>query len=190
MLLLSLLGQYFSYYKAGGFVLVIAGLLLFLLMQIFRLLTFPVSLLTDSRLIIVIFVVLFPPLFGFLLTRNFLRLQKIFRLQNIAEKCSKKYPRLFNVTENLIQLLSAGDIREKKFHEVEIEFEIGGKKIRVLGFVVREYSVSGEIWCRVAVPTYPMPATGNFVQIRKTDLIYTGRTLPDTAFTFMSFGTK
>lgn len=172
--------SYFSFYKAGGFVIVFVGLGFYLVLQIYNLATYPVRFFTDSRYIIAFVMLIAPPLVGFLLTRNF------FLLQGYLDGLSKKYPR----TANLLKLFSASSIKENKFPEVKIEADVCGKKIRLLGFVAQEYWQGGEVWCRVAIPTYPVPVTGNLLEIRKSDLIYTGRNLEDVAFTFISFGTK
>lgn len=172
--------SYFSYYKVGGFVIIFVGLGLYLVLQIYNLATYPVRFFTDSRIIAILVLLIVPPLLGFLLTRNF------FRLQGYIAGLSKKHPRI----TNLLTIFSASNIKENKFAEVKIEAEIGGKKIRFLGFVVQEYRQAGELWCRVAIPTYPVPVTGNLVEIRKSDLFYTGRNFEDVAFTFISFGTK
>jgi len=178
-----LVSWYVGNYKAGGFVIIIFSFTLFILAKLYELITFPVRLFSDSVLVGLLFLVIFPPLLGYFFSVGWLRLLTAKLQLKFPEG---KYPRL----RLALKFFSPGDIREKNFPEVKVKLGFGDKEVRFIGFVVREWEESGVVWCRVAIPTYPLPATGNFIEVKKSELIYTGRRLEEGAFTFLSFGSK
>ncbi len=172
--------RYISYYKVGGFTLLIISIILYLFAQLYQLLVLPIYQLTGSIVTAILLILIIPPLLGLLLASN------TFRFHSFLDRFSEKYPR----TARIVHLLSPGDIKENSFPEVKVEVLIDNQKIRILGYVVQEYREHDEIWCRVAIPTFPIAVHGNFIEVQKQNLIYTGRNVQDTALTLLSFGTK
>lgn len=173
---------YSANYKLGAFVIVFSGLVLYVLVKLFEIVSYPLSFLPGPLPVHIFLafatIVAIPPLIGTFLSSNFVR--------RSIESLEFSYPKIYF----LFKFLYAEDIKERKFPEVKIEFREGISRTRLLGFVVREWTDGGETWCRVAIPTFPLPATGNFIEKPKSELIYTGRQFSDAILTCLSFGTK
>jgi uncharacterized membrane protein len=73
------------------------------------------------------------------------------------------------------------------YSEARVEIYPG---IFVRGILIREWPEGEVWWCRVLVPTTPVPMTGNLIEVEKSKVVITGRTAEDLFRTYLSLGMK
>lgn len=79
------------------------------------------------------------------------------------------------------------EFKKGKYSEVRVEIHPG---IFVRGILVKEWMEGGVSWCRVLVPTTPVPMTGNLIEVERSKAIITGRSADELFRTYLSLGMK
>lgn len=73
------------------------------------------------------------------------------------------------------------------YSEVQVEI---CPEIFVRGILIKEWTEGDVSWCRVLVPTTPVPMTGNLIEVEKSKILITGRSAEDLFRTYLSLGMK
>ncbi len=71
--------------------------------------------------------------------------------------------------------------------EVKVEICPG---IFFRGVLIKEWEEDNQLWCRILVPTTPVPITGNLIEVEKYKVKITGRKAEDLFRTYLSLGMK
>ena len=146
--------------------------------QVYGTATYPVKIFTASILGQIVFLAIAPFFLGLIFGSAYVR-------RKIEAVTPKKPQAAF-----WLRMLVPADFKEKNFPEVRVRADMGGYVGRVVGFVVNELSEGDERWCRVAIPTFPLPLTGILIEVPKRQLAFTGRRFQDTAMLYITFGMK
>ncbi len=79
------------------------------------------------------------------------------------------------------------EFKKGKYSEVRVEIHPG---IFVRGILVKEWKEGKVPWCRVLVPTTPVPMTGNLIEVPRSKARITGRSADELFRTYLSLGMK
>ena len=179
-----LLKFYSSHYKSGVFVLIALGLVYYFCSFIWQTVySFLGHFVASHGLLVLLsasFIILVPAILGLLL-------YIIFLISFVAPFLEWLTPRAPNLAA-VLKLLSP--VKEERFAEVRVTLGDANYPLALTGYLAKEYTLGEEEWCRVGVPTYPLPTTGFLIDVRKSQLRKTGRSFSEMAVTYFSFGTK
>jgi len=178
----QLIGRALAYYlnacKSGAFLLILISFAAMTAAQVHAVATYPVKIFTQSVLVQIVFLATTPFILGLIFGSSYVR-RKI-------EVITPKMPK----AAFWLRMLVPADFKEKNFPEVRVRVDMGGYVVRFVGFVVNEWGEGDERWCRVAIPTFPLPVTGILIEVPKRQLAFSGRKFQDMAMIYISFGMK